>query len=108
MRFRADDAWNSGASFDYASIACIFLISRSRYTVSRCPCREAENEMISQSAEYSLRAVLCLASQRAAAARAATKDRAPPLALTTRQIAERCGIPAGYLAKLLQAIGRAG
>jgi len=61
--------------------------------------------MISQSAEYSLRALLCLAAQRAAAA---AKDPAPPLALTTRQIAQRSGIPAGYLAKLLQAVGRAG
>jgi Rrf2 family protein len=56
--------------------------------------------MISQSAEYSLRALLCLAAQHAAAA--------PPLALTTRQIAQRSGVPAGYLAKLLQAVGRAG
>jgi Rrf2 family protein len=52
--------------------------------------------MISQSAEYSLRAVLCLASQPGATA------------LTTQQIAERANIPAGYLAKMLQVLGRAG
>lgn len=52
--------------------------------------------MISQSAEYSLRAVLCLASQPRGTA------------LTTQQIAERSSIPAGYLAKLLQVLGRAG
>jgi Rrf2 family protein len=52
--------------------------------------------MISQSAEYSLRAVLCLASHPRGTA------------LTTQQIAERSNIPAGYLAKLLQVLGRAG
>jgi Rrf2 family protein len=52
--------------------------------------------MISQSAEYSLRAVLCLASQ------------PPGAALTTQQIAERARIPAGYLAKILQVLARAG
>ena len=52
--------------------------------------------MISQSAEYSLRAILCLASQPFGTA------------LTTQQIAERSKIPAGYLAKLLQVLGRAG
>ena len=52
--------------------------------------------MISQSAEYSLRAVLCLAAQPAGAA------------LTTQQIAERARIPAGYLAKVLQTLGRGG
>jgi Rrf2 family protein len=52
--------------------------------------------MISQSAEYSLRAVLCLANDPRGAA------------LTTQQIAERAKIPAGYLAKLLQVLARAG
>jgi len=52
--------------------------------------------MISQSAEYSLRAVLCLAAQPAGAA------------LTTQQIADRARIPAGYLAKVLQVLGRGG
>src|SRR5215208_4108619 len=52
--------------------------------------------MISQSAEYSLRAVLCLAGEPA---------RRP---LTTQQIAERVKIPAGYLAKVLQVLGRGG
>ena len=51
--------------------------------------------MISQSAEYSLRAVLCLASRDGAA-------------LTTQQIADDAQIPAGYLAKILQILGRAG
>ncbi|HTL28632.1 MAG TPA: Rrf2 family transcriptional regulator [Tepidisphaeraceae bacterium] len=52
--------------------------------------------MVSQSAEYSLRAVLCLAAQPRGQA------------LTTQQIAERACIPAGYLAKMLQVLGRAG
>jgi Rrf2 family protein len=52
--------------------------------------------VISQSAEYSLRAVLCLAAQPRG------------LALTTQQVADRSNIPAGYLAKLLQVLGRAG
>ena len=52
--------------------------------------------MISQSAEYSLRAVLCLAGE---------PDGRP---LTTQQIADRARIPAGYLAKVLQVLGRAG
>ena len=51
--------------------------------------------MISQSAEYSLRAVLCLAAQ-------------PGAAMTTRQIAGRARVPAGYLAKVLQTLGRSG
>ena len=52
--------------------------------------------MISQAAEYSLRAVLCLAAQPRG------------IALTTQQIAERARIPAGYLAKVLQTLGRGG
>ena len=52
--------------------------------------------MISQSAEYSLRAVLCLAAASAGGS------------LTTQQIAERARIPAGYLAKVLQILARAG
>lgn len=51
--------------------------------------------MISRSAEYSLRAVVCLAANR----------RIP---LTTQQIAGATHIPAGYLAKLLQALVKAG
>lgn len=51
--------------------------------------------MISQSAEYSLRAVVCLAGQAAAP-------------LTTQQIADIAKIPAGYLSKILQALGKAG
>ena len=52
--------------------------------------------MISQSAEYSLRAVLCLAGQPVGSA------------MTTQQIAERAKVPAGYLAKVLQTLGRGG
>ena len=51
--------------------------------------------MISRSAEYSLRAVVCLAAN----------GNAP---LTTQQIATATHIPAGYLAKLLQALVKAG
>lgn len=51
--------------------------------------------MISQTAEYALRAVVYLASQRGAA-------------LTTQQIAAATKVPAGYLSKVLQALGRAG
>ncbi|MGN6370272.1 MAG: RrF2 family transcriptional regulator [Phycisphaerae bacterium] len=50
--------------------------------------------MISQTAEYCLRATLCLAA-------AAGKPQ------TTQQIADATRIPAGYLAKVLQALGRA-
>ena len=53
--------------------------------------------MISQSAEYSLRAALCLAAAHP-----------PGSALTTQQIADRTRVPAGYLAKVLQTLGRAG
>ena len=51
--------------------------------------------MISRSAEYSLRAVVCLAAN----------GNTP---LTTQQIAAATRIPAGYLAKLLQALVKAG
>src|SRR4051812_6366381 len=51
--------------------------------------------MFSQSAEYSLRAVACLAAHSGSP-------------LTTRQIAAASKVPAGYLAKILQALGRAG
>ena len=50
--------------------------------------------MISQAAEYALRAAVCLAWE-------------PGAALTTHQIAERAGVPAGYLAKVLQVMARA-
>jgi len=50
--------------------------------------------VISQSAEYSLRAVLCLADAGAA--------------LTTQQIALATRVPAGYLSKVLQNLARAG
>jgi Rrf2 family protein len=51
--------------------------------------------MMSQSAEYSLRAVVCLASH-------------PGRPLTIRQVAELTRVPAGYLAKILGALSRAG
>lgn len=49
--------------------------------------------MISQTAEYALRAVVCLGSQ-------------PHDPMTTQQIAEMTRVPAGYLAKVLQLMGR--
>ena len=51
--------------------------------------------MISRTAEYALRAVVCLA------------DRAA-VPLTTERVAEVTQVPAGYLCKVLQALGRAG
>lgn len=51
--------------------------------------------MISQTAEYALRAVTVLASH-------------PDRPLTAQQIAARTGVPASYLSKVLQALGRAG
>src|ERR1043165_9434494 len=51
--------------------------------------------MFSQSAEYSLRAVVCLAS-------------ASSGPLTTQQIAAQTRVPGGYLSKVLQALNRAG
>jgi Rrf2 family transcriptional regulator, nitric oxide-sensitive transcriptional repressor len=50
--------------------------------------------MISQTAEYALRIVVWLASQH-------------PAPRTTREIAQATRIPAGYLAKVLQNLGRA-
>lgn len=50
--------------------------------------------MISRTAEYALRAIVCLADQKGEA-------------LTTQQIAELTRVPAGYLSKVLQALGRA-
>lgn len=51
--------------------------------------------MISQTAEYCLRAVVCLAG-------------ASGQPQTTHQIAEATKIPSGYLCKILQTLGRAG
>jgi Rrf2 family transcriptional regulator, nitric oxide-sensitive transcriptional repressor len=51
--------------------------------------------MISQTAEYALRAVSCLASGEG-------------LPLTTHQVAQAVKVPVGYLSKVLQALGRAG
>jgi Rrf2 family protein len=51
--------------------------------------------MFSQTAEYALRAVACLA-------------RRAGEPMTTRQIADASRVPAGYLAKILQALARAG
>jgi Rrf2 family protein len=51
--------------------------------------------MISQTAEYALRAVLFL-------------GRSPETPYTTHQIAESTQMPSGYLSKVLQLLGRAG
>jgi Rrf2 family protein len=51
--------------------------------------------VISQTAEYALRAITCLATQ---------YDKP----LTTHQIAEAAKIPAGYLSKVLQSLARSG
>ena len=51
--------------------------------------------MFSQTAEYALRAVACLAREQGRA-------------MTTRQIADAAGAPAGYLSKILQTLARAG
>jgi Rrf2 family protein len=51
--------------------------------------------MISQTAEYALRAIIALGS---------SLERP----VTTRQIAAKTRVPAGYLSKVLQALGKAG
>ena len=51
--------------------------------------------MVSQTSEYALRAVACLA-------------RRPGESMTTQQIAVASRVPPGYLAKILQALARAG
>jgi Rrf2 family protein len=51
--------------------------------------------MISQTAEYALRAVVVLGGQ-------------PDRPLTTQEIARTSRVPGGYLSKVLQALGRAG
>ena len=51
--------------------------------------------MFSQTAEYALRAVACLARESGGA-------------MTTRQIADAVRVPAGYLSKILQALARGG
>lgn len=51
--------------------------------------------MISQTAEYALRAIVALASE-------------PDVPKTNRQIAEMTHVPVGYLAKVLQELNRAG
>ncbi len=50
---------------------------------------------ISQTAEYALRAVVCLASH-------------PGRPLTTREVADKTRVPADYLSKVLQVLARAG
>ncbi len=52
--------------------------------------------MISQTAEYALRAVAALASAK------------PGESLITQRLAESTKVPAGYLSKVLQSLGRAG
>ncbi len=51
--------------------------------------------MISQTAEYALRSVVCLASY-------------PDAALITEEIAKITKVPRSYLSKVLQSLGRAG
>lgn len=51
--------------------------------------------MFSQTVEYALRAMVCLASE-------------SPAARTTQQIAEVTKVPAAYLAKVIQSLNRAG
>src|SRR3954454_18535511 len=51
--------------------------------------------MISQTAEYALRAVVALGST-------------PDVPMTTRQMAAQTSVPEGYLSKVLQGLGRAG
>jgi len=51
--------------------------------------------MISQTAEYALRAIVHLATE-------------PTTAQTTRQIAEKTGVPSPYLAKVMKSLARAG
>ena len=51
--------------------------------------------MFSQTAEYAIRVVVCLASS-------------PEAPMTTRQIARTTRIPEGYLAKVLQGLSRSG
>jgi Rrf2 family protein len=55
----------------------------------------ARSALVSQTAEYALRAVVYMAS-------------APERSLTAQQIAQATGVPTGYLAKVLQGLGRAG
>lgn len=50
--------------------------------------------MISQTAEYALRAIVCLAGN-------------PDKSLTSRELAEMAHVPAGYMSKVLQSLGRA-
>jgi Rrf2 family protein len=55
----------------------------------------ARMTLLSQTAEYALRAAVWLASH-------------PEQAMTTQAIAEGTQVPAGYLSKVLQSLGRAG
>ena len=66
-------------------------MSRSGYPVFGV----VEFPMISQTAEYALRAIVMLGSN-------------PGSPQTTQQIAEETRVPSGYLSKVLQALGRAG
>ena len=51
--------------------------------------------MLSQTAEYALRAMTCLGSE-------------PGKPRTNRLLAQQCSVPSGYLSKVMQALGRAG
>jgi Rrf2 family protein len=63
--------------------------------MSRYRYLKSEKKVVSQTAEYALRAVVALANQ-------------PERSLTTQQIAAVTKVPAGYLSKVMQALGRAG
>jgi Rrf2 family transcriptional regulator, nitric oxide-sensitive transcriptional repressor len=62
-------------------------------SISICP--ESEPKLISQTAEYALRAVAALAGN-------------PDEPMVTQRLAEATKVPAGYLSKVLQSLGRAG
>jgi len=62
-------------------------------SISICP--ELEPKLISQTAEYALRAVAALAGS-------------PDEPMVTQRLAEATKVPAGYLSKVLQSLGRAG
>ena len=57
--------------------------------------RAGDFALLSQTAEYALRAIVCLAEN-------------PKQPKTSQQIAERTKVPSGYLSKVLQSLGRSG
>ncbi len=63
--------------------------------MSRSNLEFRSDRVISQTAEYALRAMICLAAD-------------PKRSFTTQQIADATRVPAGYLSKVLQTLGRGG